>query len=292
MNLSEKAFLVKISVGEFSTARNDEELGGVALRSISASSRAGLFLKHRFDPSSPEYRDCLSAHRAVRQISERLTSPWADGGYRVITSDLFPRWKSETDKGLEAANKALDALILALPRIKSETSSFLSAGYRESEFPSESEVRSKFWVSRTFQPLPNTTDWRLSVGEDEAKWIRQEAQETYQLQFEQAQQAAVLRLKEAVGHMAKKLGEYTVDPATGKTKGVFRDSMVENIRELVQTLPYLNLTEDREFDRAISACREYLCAHDPDVLRQSPAIRANVQEQANEILAGLSGLIG
>jgi hypothetical protein len=130
------------------------------------------------------------------------------------------------------------------------------------------------------------------VGEDEANWIRQEAEQTYRLQFEQAQAAAVVRLRDAVQHMAKKLGDYQVDARTGKQTGIFRDTLVENIRDLVQTLPFLNLTEDREFDRAIEACRIHLCQHSPEALRQSPAIRANVQEQANEILAGLSGLIG
>jgi hypothetical protein len=70
--------------------------------------------------------------------------------------------------------------------------------------------------------------------------------------------------------------------------GIFRDSLVNNIKELVNIIPALNLTETPEIEAMRVKLLRQLCASPPEELRQSPLVRQHVLDRANAILKEVS----
>ncbi|GIW55381.1 MAG: hypothetical protein KatS3mg082_1785 [Nitrospiraceae bacterium] len=63
----------------------------------------------------------------------------------------------------------------------------------------------------------------------------------------------------------------------------FRDTMVENLRELVDLVPRLNLTNDPRLEAMRQEIAQHLSGHAPEALRVDAAKRAAVAAKAKEI---------
>jgi hypothetical protein len=81
------------------------------------------------------------------------------------------------------------------------------------------------------------------------------------------------RITKIVGHMARKLS----DP-----EGIFRNSLVENVKDLIELLPKLNFTGDPAVSDVIDEMRTLVV--DPDTLRTDSQVRSQVAKEAQQIL--------
>ena len=75
----------------------------------------------------------------------------------------------------------------------------------------------------------------------------------------------------------------------GKVQHPFRDSLVENVREIVRLAPALNLMDDPRIAELCADIERTLAVHDPDQLRSSAALRESVAEEADAILRRMQG---
>ena len=77
---------------------------------------------------------------------------------------------------------------------------------------------------------------------------------------------------------------------------VFRDSMIENIRGLVDVVPRLNIFGDDRLARLCEQVKEKIASVEPDVLRPSrafdPAARARVKRDADALMEQFAGYFG
>jgi hypothetical protein len=75
----------------------------------------------------------------------------------------------------------------------------------------------------------------------------------------------------------------------GKVQHPFRDSLVENVRAIVQLAPALNLMDDPRIAALCADIERNLTVHDPEQLRNSEALRESVANEADAILKRMQG---
>jgi hypothetical protein len=63
---------------------------------------------------------------------------------------------------------------------------------------------------------------------------------------------------------------------------IFRDSLVDNVCALIETIPLLNFNKDARVKEMIDNIRP-LCVN-PEQLRQNPAFRQEIANKAGQIL--------
>jgi predicted secreted Zn-dependent protease len=101
-----------------------------------------------------------------------------------------------------------------------------------------------------------------------------------------AEQAALkevwTRLFDRVKHMAEKLA----DP-----KSIFRDSMVDNAREICALLPRLNFNDDPQLEAMRQEVESKLIKH-PEALRNDPDLRRDTAAEAKAIMDKMSVFMG
>ena len=73
---------------------------------------------------------------------------------------------------------------------------------------------------------------------------------------------------------------------------IFRDSIIGNIKELVNIIPSLNIFEDPAIDQARSELIQELCQLDPQELRDNKEKRQEAEQKADKILNKLPGMFG
>ena len=96
------------------------------------------------------------------------------------------------------------------------------------------------------------------------------------------------RLREPVTHMATRLRLFR-RRSDGRAQHPFRDTLVENVRQIVRLAPMLNLMDDPRIATLCADIEKHLTAYDPDELRNSPTLRESVANQADDILRRMQG---
>jgi len=91
------------------------------------------------------------------------------------------------------------------------------------------------------------------------------------------------RLHDRVQHMAEQLA----DPAA-----VFRDTLVENTREICAVMSRLNFTDDPNLEAMRLEVEQSLTKHHPDALRNDPDLRRNKAAEANDIMKRMGAFMG
>jgi hypothetical protein len=279
MRISEKAMLVLLRISSWSGRRFDRELTDEVCRSKSARSGAARVNKNLVEGSS-ELQAVAKCHGAIRQFVYAQTLPWADTGARILpVSNYF-----EFSKGMSglkrAAEAAVEAFKRAFPDIINRAEVALNGMFDRGDYPSQAELDSLFSCSVDFRPMPEAADFRVVLADDEADRIRAEIEGQLQGALTDAMADLWRRLREAVDHMAKKLGE---------PGAIFRDSLVGNVRELVDLIPRLNLTGSSILETARAEVKEKLASLDPEVLRNSEIDRAMTARSAAAIIRKMDG---
>ena len=92
-----------------------------------------------------------------------------------------------------------------------------------------------------------------------------------------------VRLNTVIEHFAEKLSD---------KEAIFRDSLVENVIELVNLLPKLNVVGDADLESLRKETQKKLCAYEPDTLRKDAKVRDKAAGDAKAILDKMAGYVG
>jgi hypothetical protein len=110
--------------------------------------------------------------------------------------------------------------------------------------------------------------------------------------LDDAMRDSVTRVVETVGHMATRLRAYRPAERRGdRTEGAFRNSLVDNVRELARLLPAFNLTGDPILADISDRINAELCAYEADDLRGDETTRHLIASRAESILADVQAFM-
>ena len=296
--LTEKAMLAGLSISCWSARKNVKQ---VAQEAADA---------HRADVSQLQASKSVIAstaleaikanHTAARDYHRSRTLPWLDDGARILTASLFWEYSKKMQE-FRQTDEALVAEFLAnYPTYCAATPALLGSLYDPADYPTPDRIAGKFGFRTNIGPLPSSADFRVGLGAAEEERIRAEIDGRLQSGVNEAMRDLWDQVHNTVAHMAQKLREFSqteeVDAATGKTKtktiGIFRDSLVENVRELAGLLRPMNLTGDSRLDAIAARLETELCDVDADDLRKNDALREKVAMSAEDVLAQMAGYLG
>jgi len=137
-------------------------------------------------------------------------------------------------------------------------------------------------------PVPSGDDFRVDMAQAQIDLIRADIERDVAEAANHAMRDVYRRITDATQRMVDKLQNYKPAFRQGdKSEGVFRDSLVENIRDLVNVLPALNITGDNGL-YVLGKRMEALTRYDADELRRNSQLRRDVAEEAKAINDSIS----
>ncbi|QPC87123.1 hypothetical protein GA830_10495 [Mesorhizobium sp. NBSH29] len=159
------------------------------------------------------------------------------------------------------------------------------------DYPTPDEISKKFSMEIITLPVPTAADFRANISEAQADQIRTQIEDRVAAATHGAVTDVFERIEKVVGRMVERLNSYKPSAGRGdKATGIFRASLVDNIRDLVDIMPALNITADPRLDEMVRKLRP-LTQHDAAALRDSPALRRDVAREAQQILDSVSGIL-
>ena len=271
--LSEKAMLVHLSISRW-TARSKDRTAG---EDISQQKKAEADVANVWVQLVPkdEMKEVYRSSGAIRKIWIKYTLPWMDEGIRILPSDLYVKFSGEVKKAITEDQKAIEKFAKRFPDLVATAPDRLGDFINDNPLPHVNEIKDKFGVKLNYMPMPTSGDFRCQILETEADMIRKDIEKNVQSATQDAMKSIWAKLDEMVTRIATTLKD---------SKAIFRDSLINNLREYVDLIPNLNLTGDPELEKIRLEAKSKLSKLMPENLRKHKRDRKQAALTAEEIM--------
>jgi len=289
IDLTSKGMLVSLSISVFSGEKKDASITEeIAAKHNVRAYETGKFTKQIISRHSLE--PIRKVAGVARETHYRLTLPWSDMGGRLLSTTAFPHYTTQMRSLNNQFFDEIRRFVAAYPDLIEEARIRLNGMFDADDYPPVESLMKRFEFVTNVIPVPDVSHWVLDLVNDEMAEVTANAENYISQNINAALKDPYRRVAEVTSKMAERLRAYEeVNPETGKPSGLFRDSLVTNVLELVDILPGLNITEDPTLTE-ISKDLQQLCRFDPKSLRAEPEFRKLTVTAADAILAKVQGL--
>jgi len=285
MNISEKAMLVALSISAWSGRKYDKDATAeVAQNHGTDASRAGRFNKILVNPIS--LKDITSIAGNARNYTMSVTLPWLNDGIRIIPVDIYLEYVQRMSEYRSQFNQAVDKLLVEYDALVKQARLDLNGLFKESDYPSAESIRRKHAFNVRVFNLPDSNDFRVSLSESEFQSTKQEIEQNLSEAQDNAVRDVFQRVSMRMEHMLKRLKEVEANDGKG-----IRESMMNNISDLADILPKLNITNNPDIDGIAMQIKHDLATITSDDLRENQSSRIAAAQTARDILNKVSAYI-
>ena len=221
----------------------------------------------------------------VRNAHYAMTLPWSDTGLRLLTTKNYFGYQTQLTALQAEFNNLVDKFMAAYAWEVSAAQVRLGALFNHMDYPSPHTLRDKFNFAINYMPVPEAGDFRLDIGNEAQRQIAEHYNNYYQTQLKTAMQDVWTRAHSALTKMSERL-----DYADNQTKKIFRDSLVDNVLEVVELMDTCNITGDTHMSAIKTKLRDALSGVTPDALRQDEYYRLEPKRKVDEAIASLPSI--
>lgn len=289
--LSERVLLVDMTIRRWSAMSNDQVATAHVHCQYNMQGRAGRFVKNRLPQNPVEFRKVQSVLSAASVQHRLITSPWFDGGQRMLPRDLFDRYAHMVSTAREDLREATGALADAWPRIVSEAVDKLGARGDPSEYPDASVIAACFSIDVQRMPLPSAQDFRAAITDDQRNLLALEYEQQVRARLEEAKRDRYERLQKAVATFAgrvSRIGSIDDDKEGRQRAPTVRNTIATIVRDAATLVRSLNVEGDDDIERACAEMLDMFGTIDADAVRHDEAYRKKLKDEADVIVDILS----
>ncbi|WP_254511419.1 hypothetical protein [Anatilimnocola floriformis] len=239
--------------------------------------------KKLLDTSHPAFKAVTAVRTRVIAFWKGISLPYPESGIRLIRQDDISSFTVQMTSLKAELDEAVIQLDARYDELKSAARRRLGSLYNGGDYPAT--LRGWFDVSYDFpsvEPPEYLRQLSPQLYQQEASRIAARFDEAVQL----AEQAFTEELSKLVSHLTERLS----GNEDGKPK-VFRDSVVENLREFFERFRHLNIRSDQQLDELVVQAQRVVRGVEPQQLRDNQALRQQVASQLSGVQSVLDGLL-
>ncbi|MDE0679359.1 MAG: hypothetical protein OXI11_03960 [Gammaproteobacteria bacterium] len=289
MDLNSDAMLVSLRIAAWSGRLYDRDASTHVAVHHDASASAGRYNKRLLPKDA--FAALTATMSRARTAHYEQTLPWDDKGSRLLTVANYERYTEimdglcekmvrERTRFIEDYEDNIDRARLDLGRL-----------FRIQDYPSAAALKAKFAIAYRIAPVPDADHFMAKLAGGDTEQVKRGIERDVEERLHGAVGDLYRRLGEAVERVSDRLRE----DENGKPL-VFRNSMIGNIRDLVDIVPRLNIFGDDKLARLCEQVKDKIASIDPDALRPSrtfdPAARGRVKRDADALLEKFAGYFG
>lgn len=282
-NISNRALLVTLSLSMWTARKHDRKASAEIAIAHESSEKMGRYWKRLLPTDAASYEECKRLRSECRDWHYHNTLPWTQDGQQILPSANYFAYTEQMRKYRAQIEAADAAFYDDYPALRENAKQLLKSLWSELDYPSVDILRSKCRMDINFMPMPDAQDFRVALGDGEVDRIRKDIEQQVHEATEIAMRDIWQRLYDAVSRMSQRLN----DP-----DGIFRNSLVGNVRELCDLLPRLNIAQDHVLDALVKEVEDKLSKADADDLRDDDKLRKSIAKQAAAIEKKMAAFMG
>ncbi len=202
----------------------------------SANPASGTYIKLLL-PEDEAFRNVQRKEREIRATIKANTLPWDDNGARILSTRNFSDFGDMARRLKREWHETVEQFTLGYEASKKQAQRKMGKLYRESEYPPKQQVRERFNLELTLQPVPSD-DLRVGIPDEDLRNLRSEMT------------ARLARMTKVAMHkLWKQLYSYARRSLNMRKAHLGLD------RERLDQFARMNFAEDEDFDRMIGRLR-------------------------------------
>lgn len=280
-NIHANVMLVELRVSQWTGRKMDKRVNHAVAVSNQVDEAVGRYYKSLLDPSI--IKRITSLVNEARKAYYKRTLPWSDDGPRILTAAIYFEFMQCMQDYRVRYEATVSEFLRDYPFHREEAKRYLGSLFNDDDYPEPEKLSEKFGFKLVVNPLPVSADFRCAIGSEEVERVKAEIEAQTRATLQQSVRAAFDRVLEVAAQYADRLSE---------PGNIFRNSMVDKARELVEIMPKLNFTNDPELTRLTALMAERVAAHDPDVLRNSETAREQASSAAKSVVSDIEAIFG
>lgn len=289
-SIHDRAMLVYLRIQSWSARKLDTKATKDLTKDKGATSDAARVNKHLLAASDEKLRAIQKIGDEARKYIDANTLPWDDAGNRLLSNSKSIGVVTELTNIEKRYIAAVDEFLQDYPNLRTQALANLGDLANESDYPHADQLRSKFSFRLSFSPVPTSFgDDRTGLQPEQVKALEAHYQANASRQVGDALMSAWSRLRENLQHYSDRLREK--DDGSGKMQ-IFRDSMVENLRETCALLRDLNVFDDEGLDRMRLRVERDIAGFDADDLRDNRGLSFAVRAEVDLVLDHMKQMLG
>lgn len=274
MSMSEKAILIALEISAFSITRTDYKVTQKAINDAHAKQKSGKFHKRLI--LSDVYNKYKNVENRARTYLEERTSPFM-GKMKVLPIVELEEVQNKLREFRFEAEALRDEFIDGGDYEASvkDAKNHLGSMYNPDDYPDPEVVRSKFRFNVSTMPMPEGKGYLpLDLEQESLDELEEELEQSYVTAHKNLTVKLLQRIRGQVEHMAEKL--------SGEEKHL-KWTLVQNMRDMVDMLPELNIHDDPDVSQLIDSVRDDLCQFTVKEMRDDPSKLSNTRNKAKAL---------
>lgn len=220
----------------------------------------------------------------ARNMHYAMTLPWSDSGLRLLPTTQYFKYQQAITEVQAETERLVGEFMKAYTWEVTQAQVKLGDLFSRDDYPTEDSVRSKFRFKVNYIPLPEAGDFRVDIGNETKNALAEQYSKYYESQLKVAMDDVWQRAFDALNKMSERL-DYG-----NETKKIFRDSLVDNLMDVVSIMEACNITKDPRMTQAQLDIERALRGVTPDALREDTALRMETKRKVDDIIKNLPGL--
>lgn len=282
-SLMTSALIVNLSRSVPDLVKNDPEAAKALAKIMKADKRAVRTTKSLID--SAALKALRSFSREIYQWHIRNTVPWGDLGQRLIPNSRLIDYQNDMNKFEQTFNALAENVLLEYPACCGRAQAFLGEMFDAALFPSLEELRSKMGIRVSYEPIADPDNFIVKVGNQAADELKKQYNDVLSNRMGSISNHIFERLREPLANLVLRL-----DYAEGERPSGFRNTLVDNVTEIVNLMDTCNFNNDPKLDAIKRGLRSALKGVTPDGLREDAGLRSTTKQGVQKIIDQLPSL--
>lgn len=270
--LTQKAMLISLSISQWMGRIQDKEISRKIPVDYSAKDGTGTWTKRLFKESIT-----LAKIKALISCAEKyhteMTLPWKKGVGILPSAKYLEYTKKMREFNMELETLTLQLHSEFLGLIQQDEQNLLGNMYKAKDYPEHSKLRGKFKIDIEASPIPEKGDWRVELSDKELEKLEEAEAKKQEIKIKEAMKKLWQRLYTPIKTMSETL-------TSGKG---FHKTLVTNISDLINILPDLNLSDNKNLEILRKEIEEKLCEFSAQQLKESSYLRETTAEAAEKL---------
>lgn len=283
-SIASSAMFAELSISNWTARKLDRTATKQTTDANNASSDAGSF--HKKLLACPEL-DAVQKHisNTRANVHYRLTMPWSDLGVRLLPTAMFADYYREVTAAEAEFHRLVNEFLQAYTWSQAQAQTRLGNLFSSDDYPSVEIVGAKFSFRHSQTPIPDAGDFRLDIGNAAQESLRKQYSDYYTEQVNGAMADVWQRTYDTLKRVSERL-DYT--GGDSKDKKIFRDSLIENVREMLGLLTKFNVTNDQRMENMRVRLDDAMTGVSADALRDDDSFRLDTKTKVDNILKSMN----
>jgi hypothetical protein len=280
-DLTQKAILVSINIGTFSTTKKDKKQSAETASNVGGSTdyiRVNKSLLKNKGTAA-----VLSFAQKMRLDFYSKTAPWGSDGFRIIKIANYAKIKSELE---ESKRKFYELVDIAAEEYKDivnggfvEEKRSLGSMFNPLDYPSVANFKACFYSKINVEPVKSSDFRSSSLSNEEIAEINVSINERIESSVKTAEFDILSRISDKLNHLSSRLTDFD---------SKFHTSNVTNVCDTIKEVRELNINDNEGINKILDSIQDKICGMSGESIRDNNLSRANAIIKTKEAISEIS----